>query len=79
MTTCLGRSCSLGLRCVSLSFGWDIWDLIVLVSDHCLSFYFVYISKPAEMILVHFGLGVEYNSPKNPAGPFPGETLCLLI
>ena len=48
MTTCLGKSCSFGLLCVSFvnvysfPFGFDggIRDLIVLVADHCLSFYF---------------------------------------
>ena len=54
MTTCLGKSCSFGLprvpfvNCcqfmylvVSL-FGFEgrMWDLIVSVPDHCLSFYF---------------------------------------
>ena len=55
MTTYLGKSCSFGLprvpfvNCgqfmylvISL-FGFEgrIWDLIVSVPDHCLSFYFV--------------------------------------
>ena len=55
MTTCLGKSCSFGLlsvcvlherlsicACVSLSFGFEgeMWNLIILVPDHCLSFYF---------------------------------------
>ena len=49
MTTCLGKSCSLGLPRVSFvnccqfnyfPFGFEgrIWDLIVSVPDHCLSF-----------------------------------------
>ena len=56
MKTCLRKSCSFGLprvpfvNCcqfmylvVSL-FGFEgrMWDLIVSVSDHCLSFYFTY-------------------------------------
>ena len=54
MTTCLGKSCSfclprvpfVGCRqfmCLVVSlFGFEgrIWDLIVSVPDHCLSFYF---------------------------------------
>ena len=48
MTTCLGKSCSFGLLCVPfvnscqfMYFGFEgrIWDLIVSVPDHCLSFY----------------------------------------
>ena len=55
MTTCLGKSCSLGLLRVPflnccqfmylvislLLFKSGIWDLIVSVPVHCLSFYFV--------------------------------------
>ena len=56
MTTCHGKSCSFGLprvpfiNCcqfmylvISL-FGFEgmIWDLIVSVPEHCLSFYFYY-------------------------------------
>ena len=54
MTTCLGKSCSFGLPRVPLRklpsvyvfsyfpFGFEgrMWDLIVSVPDHCLSFYF---------------------------------------
>ena len=54
MTTCLGKNCSFGLprvpfvNCcqfmylVTSTFGFEgrMWDLIVSVSDHCLSFYF---------------------------------------
>ena len=54
MTTYLGKSCSFGLprvpfvncrRFVCLvvfpfGFGGGVWDLIVSVPDHCLSFYF---------------------------------------
>ena len=49
MATCLGKSCSFGLPCgvhknvfISFPFGFEgmIWDLIVVVPDHCLSFYF---------------------------------------
>ena len=57
MTTCLGKNCSFGLphvpfvNCcqfiylvISL-FGFEgmMWDLILSVPDHCLSFYFLYI------------------------------------
>ena len=53
MTTCLGKGCSFGLRRVPFvncchvfryfPFGLEgrMWDLIVSVPDHCLSFYFV--------------------------------------
>ena len=54
MTTCLGKSCWFDLlrvpfvNCcqfmylvISLGFEGKIWDLIVSVPDHCLSFYFV--------------------------------------
>ena len=55
MTTCLGKSCSFGLPRVPFincsasiyvfsyfPFGFEgrMWDLIVSVPDHCLSFYF---------------------------------------
>ena len=48
MTTCLGKSCLFGLLRVSnyvfsyFPFGFKgrMWDLIVSVPDHCLSFYF---------------------------------------
>ena len=51
MTTYLGKSCSVGLpRLPSFyvlsyfPFGFEgrMWDLIVSVPDHCLSFYFLY-------------------------------------
>ena len=47
MTTCLGKSCSFGLPRVPFvnyfPFGFEgrMWDLIVSVPDHCLSFYFM--------------------------------------
>ena len=55
MTTCLGKSCSFGLLCLSfvkvyqflcLSFFLvciedRMWDLIVLIPDHCFSIFFV--------------------------------------
>ena len=55
MTTYLGKSCSFGFPRVPfvncrqfmylvisfLSFGGRMWDLIVPVPDHCLSFYFI--------------------------------------
>ena len=54
MTICLGKSCTIGLLCVyfmnvyeicvcaSFPFGFEggMWDLIVLIPDHCLSIYF---------------------------------------
>ena len=54
MTTCLGKSCSFGLNASAFRkplsiyvfsyfrFGFEgrMWDLIVSVPDHCLSFYF---------------------------------------
>ena len=54
MTTYLGKSCSFGLLCVSFvnvyqicvcpsfPFGIEggVWDVIVLIPDHCLSIYF---------------------------------------
>ena len=54
MTTCLGKSCSFGLPRVAFvnccqfyvfsyfpfDFEGRMWDLIVSVPDHCLSFYF---------------------------------------
>ena len=65
MTTCLGKSCSFSIPRVSLvncyklmyfcsfPFGFEgrIWDLIVSVADHCLSFYFIHMKK-AEYILL---------------------------
>ena len=55
MTTCLGKICSFGLLCVSFvnvyhfyvcpsfPFGFEgwMWDLTVLIPDHCLSIYVV--------------------------------------
>ena len=52
MPTCLGKNCSFGLPRVPFvncchvfsyfPFGFEgrMWDLIVSVPDHCLSFYF---------------------------------------
>ena len=59
MTTYLGKSCSFCLPRVPFvncrqfyvfsyfPFGFEgrIWDLIVSVPDHCLSFYFLVINK----------------------------------
>ena len=62
MTTCLGKSCSFGLPCMSfmniyqfyvhLSFGFEgrMWDVIVLILDHCLSIYFSYIERSKKML-----------------------------
>ena len=67
MTTCLGKSCSLGLpllfrKLLSIyvfsyfPFGFDglIWDLIVSVTDYCLSFYFeiMQTNRNVEMLIV---------------------------
>ena len=50
MTICLGKSCSFSLprvlsfyvfSCVPFGFEGRMWDLIVSVPDHCLSFYFI--------------------------------------
>ena len=54
MTACLGKSCSFGLLCVFFvnvyefvcallsPFGFEdgMWDLSVLIPDHCLSIFF---------------------------------------
>ena len=42
LTTYLGKSCSFCLPRVPFVIGFEgrIWDLIVSVPDHCLSFYF---------------------------------------
>ena len=54
MTTCFGKSCSFGIQCVSFvdvlsvsvcsSFPFDfeggMWDLIVLIPNHCICSYF---------------------------------------
>ena len=57
MITCLGKSCSFGLLCVSFVgvcgffvfvlfflFGIEdrMWGVIVLIPDHCLSIYFTF-------------------------------------
>ena len=70
MTTYLGKSCSFGLprvpfvKCrqfmylvISL-FGFEgrIWDLIVSVPDHCLSFYFiVFTGIPTQCMKMIYG------------------------
>ena len=73
MTTCLEKSCSFGLLCVSFvncyqfcvrpsfPFGYEggIWDLTVLVSDHCLS---TYPSRIRNGIYVLLGLHIEFSS-----------------
>ena len=55
MATCLGKGCSFGLprvpfrelpsvcvfSCFPFGFESRMWDLIVSVPDHCLSFYFL--------------------------------------
>ena len=56
MTACLGKNCSFSLPCVSFvivyqyyvcasfsfSFEGRMWDLIVLVPNHCNLFYFLF-------------------------------------
>ena len=74
MTTYLGKSCSFGLprvpfvNCgqfmylvISL-FGFEgrMWDLIVSVPDHCLSFYFTLYGKPLERNVVYTSI-IIYN------------------
>ena len=57
MTSCLGKSCSFSLLFMSFmndyqflcvlffpfGFEGEVWDLIVLNLDHCLTFYFTLI------------------------------------
>ena len=58
MIICLGKRCSFGLLCVSFvivyqsvcaslpfCFEGGMWDLIVVIPDHCLSIYFVFHSN----------------------------------
>ena len=57
MTICLGKSCSFGLLCSfvnvylfvcafqPLSFEVGVWDLIVLVPDHCLQYLIIVSSQ----------------------------------
>ena len=63
MTTCLGKSCPFDLPRVPFvnccqfisyfpfSFEGRMWDLIVSVPDHCLSFYFLRVSYGLFAIL----------------------------
>ena len=46
--------------CVSLPFGFEsgMWDLIVLVPDHCLYFYFSYSLLPSSDFLHCFLLPI---------------------
>ena len=66
MTTCLGKNCSFGLprvpfvNCCQFMycyFPFDfeglIWDLIVSVPDHCLSFYFGSLFKTQQQTSDH--------------------------
>ena len=60
MTICLGKRSSFGLMCVSFmnfinlcssfpfSFDGGLWNLIVLIPDHCLSIYFSCLSDLAS-------------------------------
>ena len=70
MNNCLGKSCSFGLLCASIegvcqilcepSFPFDIegrmWNVIVLIPDHCRSIYFgsskTYLSFPNPSYLL---------------------------
>ena len=61
MTTCLKKSCSFGLPhvpfihcCQFMYFGFEtrMWDLIVSVPDHCLSFHF---SIKPSLLFSNFG------------------------
>ena len=66
MTTCLGKSCSFGLQRVPfvnccqfmylvVSLFWfkgKMWDMIVSVPDHCLSFYFATNDQIGKMLLL---------------------------
>ena len=84
MTTCLGKSCSFGLphlpfvNCCQFMFlsyfpfGFEgrIWDLIVSVPDHCLSFYFSLIG-PRQVNLVI----IAYASSESSGEPAQGWTL----
>ena len=61
MTTYLGKSCSFGLPRVPfylvislLVFEGRMWDLIVLVPDHCLSFYFKHLLPQSACFLLFF-------------------------
>ena len=68
MITCLGKSCSFGLLCVSFvnvyqflcvclsfPFGFEggVWDLIVLIPDHCRS---IYLSQRCSLTRTRFAL-----------------------
>ena len=50
MATCLGKSGSFGLPRVPFGFEGRMWDLIVSVPDHCLSFYFSQITQPPAAV-----------------------------
>ena len=67
MTACLGKSCSFGLLCVSFvnvyqllcmcvllpcCFGGGMWDLIVLIPDHCLSIYILNLLYSSEILCI---------------------------
>ena len=68
MTTYLGKSCSFGLPRVPfvncrqymylvislLVFEGRMWDLIVSVPDHCLSFYFKHLLPQSVCFLLFF-------------------------
>ena len=89
MTTYLGKSCILfavsAFRKMSsiyvfsyFPFGFEgrIWDLIVSVSDHCLSFYFIILSVYNKLIAYYLKyenwimkslLGASYNKSHGPS------------
>ena len=66
MTTYLGKSCSFGLLpsiyvfCY-FPFGFEgrMWDLIVSVPDHCLSFYFVNLTQSYGTLMLPKGICKE--------------------
>ena len=68
MTTYLGKSCSFGLPRVPFvncrsGFEGRMWDLIVSVPDHCLSFYFGSAQVPNTVVylvsMISFRSAVE--------------------
>ena len=68
MPTCLGKRCSFGILCVSFEIVYQIfvcpsfpfgieggmWDVIVLIRDHCLSIYFPILNKIISKTVSYF-------------------------
>ena len=81
MTTYLGKSCSFGLPRVPFRklpsvfvfsyfpFGFEsrMWDLIVSVPDHCLSFYFTYSAhfRVCKALISYFSISSRLESVYN--------------